>query len=136
MRLIIKHIELWLSGLGLLLILLVPMLLAPGSERSWELTAITAICVGVLHGIIFWLIRRRQRHIRREAIVDIRGMLKDVVNNELQIALWNFPHPARDADEAHRLDRASRALERVSAAMETLSEESLRSWKRRYADIA
>ena len=43
----------------------------------------------MLHGGIFWAIRRRQRRIRQQAILEIREMLADVVKNQLAIiGMW------------------------------------------------
>ena len=81
MRSFLANIELWLSGVALLIILIVPAMFYSGQHDVWKITAITAIGVGTLHGIIFWLVRRRQRLVRNEAIGEIRAMLTDTVNN-------------------------------------------------------
>lgn len=54
-------------------------------QDFWRPTAVVAAMVGVLHGLIFWLIRRRQRKVRKEAIKDIQLMLKDQINSLLTV---------------------------------------------------
>lgn len=130
----LDNIELWLSGAGLVVILAVPALFGESGMASWQIMAMTAIVVGVLHGSIFWFIRRRQRVERARAIDEIRRMLKDVVNNQLQIALWNLP-AVEGHDEREKVAAVTRSLEAVSKALEALSEESLQSWEARYAHV-
>jgi hypothetical protein len=80
---VLANIELILSAVGLLMIVLVPAIVSPKPENLWEVTAITAILVGFIHGLIFWLVRRRQRIVRAQLLDDLRTVLADVVNNQL-----------------------------------------------------
>jgi len=59
---LLNHIELILSGVGLIVILIVPWLTSQAISDTWRVAAITAILVGLLHGRIFWVIRRRHLH--------------------------------------------------------------------------
>jgi hypothetical protein len=93
MKFILNNIELLLSGIGLLVIWLVPSLVVRGQYDIWKATAVTAIAVGLIHGFIFWLIRRRQRIVRQEAIREIRLMLSDMINNELTIIMAGSSDP-------------------------------------------
>ena len=79
---VLANIELILSAVGLLMIVLVPAIVSPKPENFWEVTAITAILVGFIHGLIFWLVRR-QRIVRAQLLDDLRTVLADVVNNQL-----------------------------------------------------
>lgn len=40
-----------------------------------------AVVVGPFHGVLFWGVRRRQRHLRRQAIQNIQAILADVMKN-------------------------------------------------------
>lgn len=64
----IEHIELWLSAVGIGIIWVVPLVVPPGGyvEEYWRVVAITAIAVGVVHGVIFWAVRRRQEKRKAE----------------------------------------------------------------------
>lgn len=127
----LDNIELWLSGVGLLVILAVPSILLRETAPYWEVMALTATGVGIVHGTIFWLVRRRQRAIRRQAIVDIRGMLRDVVNNQLTVILAHLPDATVSSHEAP-VENVRGAVERISTLLGSLSEESLRTWEARY----
>lgn len=127
----LANIELWLSGLGVLVIVSVPSLLLSESGPYWQVMALTATLVGILHGIIFWLIRRRQREVRRQAIAEIRGMLSDVVNNQLTVILANMSD-VKTASQRAPLENVRVAVERISTLLDSLSEESLRTWQTRY----
>jgi len=62
----IRQIELYLTAVGLLVILAVPQLFAESSRMF--VMALTAIGVGVVHGVLFCLVRRRQRLLRAEVL--------------------------------------------------------------------
>jgi signal transduction histidine kinase len=73
MQRFLDHIELWLSAFGLFVIWAVPSLFAP-DETAWKVTALTAIIVGTLHGILFWVVRRRREKIRADASARIEAL--------------------------------------------------------------
>ena len=61
-KLFIEHIEIWLSLVGIAVICVAPLIIPPGGyvEGYWRVVAITAVSVGVVHGLIFWVVRRRR----------------------------------------------------------------------------
>lgn len=65
------------------------------AEAAAAGTAVTALGISVLHGLIFWVVRRRQRRVRQEAIVEIREMLADVVKNQLAAIGMSLPADAK-----------------------------------------
>lgn len=130
MRLFLKYIELILTGAGLLVVGFVPALVSSSSETSLTARAVTAILVGVIHGVIFFIIRHRQRQAREETIREIRGMLKDVVNNDLTVISIAA---SGNLNAMKATERVKSATSRISAALDNISEESLKSWKQRYA---
>lgn len=126
---ILNNIELVLSGAGLMVIVLVPLLLQPATDDLWAVAAITAVVVGVLHGIIFWLIRRRQRQMRAAAIAEIRLMLEDVVKNQLAIISLNAQLSGAQARHQQRIETS---IQQIEDALAHISEESLQRWQARY----
>src|SRR5579859_3116569 len=133
MRGFLANIELWLSGIGLVIIGLIPVIIGSPSQATWQLVALIAILLGILHGLIFWLVRRRQRQVRRATIREIQEMLKDRINNQLTVLLINSTlHPGEQLDEAEQLAGMQRAIHSVTTLLDTLSEESLSSWQTRY----
>lgn len=132
MRRFLENIELWLSGAGLLVVWAAAVLVAPGNADVWQVAAVTALAVSVLHGFIFWAVRRRQRRLRNEAIHEIREMLADTVKNQLAvIGLW-LQTGDPDSDFEVQLEGINDSIDKISSMVDGLSEESLRSWKLRY----
>jgi hypothetical protein len=133
MRVLLNHIELWLSALGIAVICGVPTLLRNAFPDPWPSAAITAVLVGVLHALTFWAIRTRQRRIRNEAIQEITRMLQDRINNDLAVILLNVTTPGRDPHGSSRLLKSTQArVERITQQVSRLSEESLQAWKSEY----
>ncbi|HEY0789883.1 MAG TPA: hypothetical protein VGD78_02355 [Chthoniobacterales bacterium] len=133
MRVLLNHIELWLSALGIVIICGVPTLLRGTYPDPWPSAAITAVLVGLLHGFIFWAVRSRQRQIRNRAIKEITRMLQDRINNELAVILMNLTTPGRDPQQSSRLIKSTQTrIERIAQQVSRLSEESLQAWKSEY----
>ncbi len=85
MNRILQNVELHLTFVGLLAILASGVVSQNMNTNAWKVTAITATAVGITHGFIFWLVRRRQRCVRLAAIESVKAMLRDVVNNQLAV---------------------------------------------------
>ena len=74
-RWFLNNIELVLTAVGIGVILLSGFVASRSAFSLETATAVSATLVGVVHGILFWLLRRRQRWVRQEAIRQIREML-------------------------------------------------------------
>ena len=133
MRAFLNNIELWLSAAGLLVIWAVPALFSSEAVDPWKVATITATAVGVLHGGIFWVIRRRQRRIRQQAILEIREMLADVVKNQLAIIGMWLPGKDRTMYE-EQIDGITESVTHISELVDTLSEEAIEDWKTTYRE--
>lgn len=74
---------------------------------------------------------------RGELIAQVRGLLRDRINNHLQIVMFSLAgsreSAAADPDRA-RLALAMDAVAAVSRTLDELSTDSLRRWRERYAD--
>jgi hypothetical protein len=107
-----KYLELVFTVLGLIVILAVPALFSRyytmhlGAAYPWRVAAITAIAVGTIHGILFYIVRSRQRESRERVIRDVRH-LSDVVCNQLQVVVFS-----RHADSENDLLEAAHAIQR------------------------
>ena len=129
----IKNIELWLSAAGLVVIWAVPPLLDFDPDNLWRATAVTAMAVGVLHGIIFWTVRARQRRLRESAIREIRLMLKDVAYNKLNtIVLCLYDPDVRNTVKEEAVEEIKASVRDISEMVGDLSEESLTDWQKKY----
>jgi len=127
MKFLLNYLEIILSMVGLLLIILIPMLFP--SDYLWQTTAFVATLVGVLHGGIFWLVRRRQRMVRQDAILQIRHMMQDVIKNRLAVISLNTQLSRPDDRYRDKIMNATAAIELV---LDHLSDESLRTWTEKY----
>jgi uncharacterized protein HemX len=135
-RSFLRNIELWLSLAGLVVILGVPAVVVPERlDAFWKVAAITAIGVGLLHGILFWTVRRRQRTVREEAIAEIREMLADRVKNHLAVLHMYLPDEGEDARLAQQeLDGMYESIDEIAEQMDTISEKSIQEWRGHYAE--
>lgn len=133
MRLLVRHLELVLTAAGVLVVFTAHLIWDSPRDGSWVVAAGTAIAVGVIHGVIFWLVRRRQRQIRARALTEARHMLRDIVNNRLCVI--QFLSDMRDMDKSRQeLAQAQirESVRQISEVLENISEESLSLWKRKY----
>jgi hypothetical protein len=121
----LNHIELWLSAAGVAVILLVGGLLG-GSGDPWRATAFTAIAVGVLHGIIFWVVRRRQRAVREKTLAEAHAMLREGIQKQVA-ALLTMDARASE-EQRRRLDGVFDSLVLLDHLLDSLSSERLRAW--------
>ncbi|MFT4111544.1 hypothetical protein [Silvibacterium sp.] len=85
MRFLLKYLELVLSGAGILVILVVPILFFHQQSSRWEAAAITAAAVGIIHGVIFFIVRHRQRLVRQTTIQEMRVVVEDIVRNQMTV---------------------------------------------------
>lgn len=137
MKFVLRYLELIFTTAGLLVIFGVTGLFRPTGVSTWAVAAITATLVGVIHGVLFWIIRERQRNVRRETIKQTEVMLRDVVMNQLSIIRLGveLQHtmPATDAQQAVR--KLSQAIDAIYYSIDGLSEESLKRWQARYHPV-
>lgn len=130
----VRHLELYLTAAGVVLTFAVPLMI--GLAPYWQQVAFTGVIVAIVHGFLFWSVRERQRRVRRALINDVRGMLRDRVNNALtvvMIALDPIAHPD-EPETQHLLRQARAAAEDVVRMLEELSLEALRDWRLRYKE--
>jgi hypothetical protein len=125
-RAFLNHIELWLSAAGVAIILLIGALLAGDDGGHWKATAYIAIAVGVLHGIIFWVVRRRQRRVREQTLQEAHAMLRDGIQKQVA-ALLTMDARATE-EQRRRLDGVFDSLILLDHLLDSLSSERLRAW--------
>ena len=129
----VKHIELWLSGAGLLVIFGVSLIAGPSGLAFWRLIALIAVGVGLLHGLIFWAVRRRQRQIRRQSIREIQQMLSDVLKNKLAAINMYLPEEENQVLVQQEVDAIRTSIEDIADEVDSISGESIEGWKERYS---
>jgi hypothetical protein len=129
----VKHIELWLSAAGLGIIFGVGYASGPSGPAFWRLIAVIAVGIGVVHGFIFWAVRRRQRQVRRQSIREIQQMLSDVLKNKLAAINMYLPEDADEEMVKQELDGVRASIEDIADEIENISEESIEGWKEHYS---
>lgn len=133
MNFILRYLEIVFTVVGVGVIFGVTALFSSRGASVWQVAAITAIMVGVIHGLLFWVVRRRQHQVRLTTIVELQGMLKDIINNQLTvIRTMNDLRDVRPGEAQRAFDYTARSVTTISDALQHLSEESLRSWKAKY----
>jgi len=127
-----RNFELYLMGVSVALALTIPLAIEVATDDR-EL-AVSALAACVVQGLVFWLVRRRFRRVRREMIAELRAMLKDRINNQLTIVLMSVSERSHPDNRTERelLQAAIAATNAVSRELEELSMESLRTWKAKY----
>ena len=129
------HLELYLSVVALAVALVVPLALELGTNAQELACAALAACA--LQGWLHWLLRRRAARVRRELITEVRGLLRDRINNHLQVVMFSLAGSSDSANAAPDrvlLALAMDAVAAVSRTLDELSTDSLRRWRERYAD--
>ncbi len=130
MNTLLRNLELHLTGVGLLVVVVAGLVSDRLAGDIWVVTALTAIGVGIVHGIIFWLVRRRQRLVREADIAAVQHMLKDVVKNQLAVLRIanELNQRAPGTIDPARIDAS---ITEIAEAVDSLSQESLRTWQAR-----
>ena len=112
MRTLHRHLELYLTGIGLALCLAAfwGFYRVAGSAEAWRGTACLALVVGTLHNLLFWWFRQRRRFLRTVVIGQIEALLRD----------WSLtsPHeqgepmglPVSEAEQEHHIARKVEVL--------------------------
>ncbi|MCF2972703.1 hypothetical protein L1047_16020 [Synechococcus sp. Nb3U1] len=136
-RTFLSNIELILTAVGLLLIFLIGIIASQMRISFWIATAISATMVGIIHGILFWLLRRRQRRVRQEAIEQIREMLEDLIKNRLQtikmsLHIVQLQQPDLEKQTQKKFDKAYEMIQEIKVVIDCISDESLVHWRHRY----
>ncbi|MGN6392183.1 MAG: hypothetical protein ACTHM9_08060 [Gemmatimonadales bacterium] len=90
----------------------------------------------MLQAVVLWVLRRRARAARQRLIAEVRGLLRDRINNHLQVVLFSLAEQDASASRAdrERLAQAMTAVAAVSRTLDELSTDSIRAWRERYRE--
>jgi len=119
MKPFLRYLELILTLVGVVVIVLIFAIFR--NTTPWKAAAICAVIVGVIHGLIFYLVRSRQRKARSQELFSIRTMLDDMVNNRLNLVLY----PNEETDNWHA--RAQHAVWEIQTRLNFIEAETLKS---------
>jgi hypothetical protein len=119
----------------LAIVLVLPLALELGTDVQELAGAALAACV--LQGLAHWILRRRAEAVRQALIGEVRALLRDRINNHLQVVLFSLAGTRARPGTIEDRERLSQALDAVGAVSRTLDElstDSLRRWKEHYRD--
>ena len=124
-----EHFELFLTTVGVALAIMVAFAELSRGERG-----LATVTIVWLQGFLIWAVHRHCWFRRRILVAKLRLMLQDRVNNQLTVMLGvaEIRDHASAVEQRADLERAVLAARTVSAELEDLSIESLRTWERRY----
>jgi len=122
MQRFLEYLELILTGAGVLVVAIFFTLFR--NIGPWKAAALSALAVGILHGIIFFAVRSVQRQARKKAITAIRHTLDDLVRNKLQVVL--FATEIKDEDWR---PAAQRAVQEIGISLNRIEAEALTATK-------
>lgn len=127
------HPELLLTLAGLLLLSCAIALLGWAGYDPVLAAGLTAPIAAAGVGLSCWLARRKQRRVREAAIYDVQAMLKDVINNQLAVIMGTLGFRSGSGSDVRRAQNlTTQSVEKISNALNDLSEDSLRRWQSRY----
>ena len=118
MRNWLEYLELILTAAGVLVVLIFFSIFR--DIAAWKAAAISALAVGVLHGVIFFAVRSAQRRARNIAIRNIRARLDDLVRNKLQVVLF-----ATEIQDQDWRPAAQSAVQEIVNNLNQIASESL-----------
>ena len=118
MQKVLEYLELILTAAGVVVVIAFFALFR--NIAPWKAAALSALAVGVLHGVIFFAVRSAQRRARQKAVTKIRETLDDLVRNKLQVVL--FATEIKDQDWR---PAAQRAVEEIQHSLRRIEAESL-----------
>jgi hypothetical protein len=121
MQRFLEKIELNLTAAGLIVTMVVFALFR--SDRPWRAAAICAVAVGILHGVIFFVVRSKQRSIRRQYLDSISKRVHRLVTERLQVLLLS-----PDVNDRHWCDAAMYTLHDMDREFAAIEAETLRKF--------
>jgi hypothetical protein len=130
------NVELYLVVVSVGVALLLPLALELGTDTQELAGAALAACV--VQGALLWVLRRRARANRQQLIAEVQALLRDRINNHLQIVVFSLAEQdagAATVGERERLAQAMTAVAAVSRTLDELSTDTLRSWRDRYRAV-
>jgi hypothetical protein len=132
---IAANVELYLAVVSVSVALLLPLALELGTDIQELAGAALAACV--VQAALLWVLRRRATAIRQRLIAEVQALLRDRINNHLQVVLFSLAEQdagASTVGERQRLAQAMTAVAAVSRTLDELSTDSLRQWRDRYRE--
>ncbi|MEN8374499.1 MAG: hypothetical protein ABFS34_03540 [Gemmatimonadota bacterium] len=127
-----NNFELLLASMTVLAVSLIPLLseVRMGSETI----VLTAIIVALLQGLLLAAARARRRKDRAAGVQEVRRMLQDQVKGQLsRITMAATAGDDATTEQSRLQSEVLGAVDNLTLLVDGLSEESLRTWRSRYA---
>jgi hypothetical protein len=127
-----NNFEVLLASMTVLAVALIPLLseVRMGSETI----VLTAIVVALLQGLLLAAERARRRKDRAVGVLEVRRMLQDQVKGQLsRITMAATATDDVTTEQGRLQSEVLGAVDSLTLLVDGLSEESLRTWRSRYA---
>jgi c-di-AMP phosphodiesterase-like protein len=121
MQTFLEKLELNLTFVGLLITLIIFALFR--SDSPWKAAAICAAAVSVIHGILFYVVRAKQRSIRHQHLESISKRVHRLVTERLEVLLLS-----PDVNDKHWCDAARYTLHDMDREFAAIEAETLRKF--------
>ena len=118
MQRVLEYLELILTAAGVAVVVVFFYFFR--NIAPWKAAALSALAVGVLHGIIFFIVRSAQRRVRQHAVATIRRTFDDLVRNKLQVVLF-----ATEIQDQDWRPAAQRAVQEIQNNLSRIEAEAL-----------
>ncbi|GAB5518514.1 MAG: hypothetical protein RhofKO_07650 [Rhodothermales bacterium] len=126
-----QPLRLWLSLATVSVITAATAVLLSGDLIPWRVAAWTAFVVSVLDGVLFWGFLQWETRARAAVLIDVQEMMADQVKN--QLAVINLSLSMSNADH-EAVGLVNESLDAITTMIDSLSEESVSSWKTHYRE--
>ena len=121
MQKFLEKLELNLTAAGLIVTVVVFALFR--GDSAWKAAAICAVVVGIIHGLIFYVLRSKQRKIRRLHLESISKRVHRLVTERLEVLLLS-----PDVNDKHWCDAARYTLHDMDREFAAIEAETLRKF--------
>ncbi|MEM1093246.1 MAG: hypothetical protein AAGJ10_01465 [Bacteroidota bacterium] len=126
-----QPLRLWLTLAVACVMTAATAVLLSGDLIPWRVAAWTALVVSVLDGVLFWGFLRWDAHARQAVLTDVQEMMADQVKNQLAVINLSLAMSSADRES---LDMVHESLDAITTMIDSLSEESVTSWKTHYRE--
>ena len=126
-----QPLRLWLILALVSVITAATAVLLSGDLIPWRVAVWTAFVVSILDGALFWGFLRWESRARAAVLTDVQEMMADQVKNQLAVINLSLAMSSADRES---LDLVNESLDAITTMIDSLSEESVSSWKTHYRE--
>jgi hypothetical protein len=108
---LLKYLELILSVVSVLILSTVSWIFFHAHSARWEAAGVITAAAALIHGSIFYLIRRRQNRLRQITIRQMQVVADDIVRNQMTVVSLSAGLPPDAPPSVQQREWAQRSIE-------------------------